>query len=292
MERRFRLAAQALAAHRLDARAAEWDGTRCDVVAADPNDAYGRRVLEIARRRGTPALEIGMATPAIETGATVARLTRALHELLRGASPDAAMAAEAEHGSATANGIVRLATDPALAGIDVEARLQDLVVWLLPKSGRVLGATMSDLLRARERLTQSHWSLLPVADRRRAKPPGEVATSLDAFLLQSAWQARAQLPPFPQDVVGLRDWPDLGSASALVEALAVVQALQRAPATAAELARRCGLPDVDVGACLWAFKAAGLLSGRVAAPIQSAVPQRKIGGLIARLAAHFGLTRP
>jgi len=292
MEQRFRLATRALAAHRMDARAAEWDGTRCDVVAIDPNDAYGRRVLDIARRRGTPALEIGLATPIVESGATVARLTRALHELLLGASRGEAAAVEAQRRSATANAVVRLATDPSFAGVDLEARLQDLVVWLLPQSGRVIGATMSDLLRAREKIAQADWSLVPIGGRQRAKPPGDVATSLDAFLLQGAWLARTQLPPFPQHVVALRDWPDLGSASELVEALAVVGVLQRAPATAAEIARRCNLPDADVGACLWALRAAGLLSGHVAAPVQFTAPPGRAGGLIARLAAHFGLTRP
>jgi hypothetical protein len=306
MEQRLRLATTALAAHRMQARASEWDGTRCDIVAADPTDAYGRRVLDIARRRGTPALEIGPTTALYEPGANVARLTRALHELLLRVSGNAR--APSVHASTTvplaqhANmpALVRLALDPALAGIDVEARSQEVrsqnvVVWLLPSTGRVLSATVSDQLRARERLAVKEWSFTPITERQRAAPLGEVNASLDAFLLQGAWQARAELPPFPGNEVGLSDWHDLGSDAALVEALKVVQVLQRSRSSAAVIARRCGLAQRDVDACLWAFKAAGLLENT--APATVTVPAAVMvaanrGGMLSRLAAHFGLSRP
>lgn len=306
MEQRLRLATTALAAHRMQARASEWDGTRCDMVAADPTDAYGRRVLEIARRRGTPALEIGPTTALYEPGATVARLTRALHELLLRASAPRAPSVHVpapmppvQHASMPA--LARLALDPALAGIDVEARSQEarsqnVVVWLLPSTGRVLSATVSDQLRARERLAVKEWNFTPITERQRAAPLGEVSASLDAFLLQGAWHARAELPPFSGNEVGLSDWPDLGSAASLVEALKVVQVLQRSRSTAAGIARRCGLAQRDVDACLWAFKAAGLLDDEKA-PVPATVPAAVMvaanrGGLLSRLAAHFGLSRP
>ncbi|WP_395679198.1 hypothetical protein [Dokdonella sp.] len=306
MEQRLRLATTALAAHRMQARASEWDGTRCDMVAADPTDAYGRRVLEIARRRGTPALEIGPSTALYEPGATVARLTRALHELLLRASGNARapllQAPAAPHMQlASMPALVRLALDPALAGIDVEARSQEarsqnVVVWLLPSTGRVLSATVSDQLRARERLAVKEWSFTPITERQRAAPLGEVSASLDAFLLQGAWHARSELPPFSGGEVGLSDWPDLGSAASLVEALKVVQALQRSRGNAAGIARRCGLAQRDVDACLWAFKAAALLddaneSAPAAVPAAVLVAANR-GGLLSRLAAHFGLSRP
>jgi hypothetical protein len=306
MEQRLRLATTALAAHRMQARASEWDGTRCDMVAADPSDAYGRRVLEIARRRGTPALEIGPTTALYEPGANVARLTRALHELLLRASGSArapsvhAPTAVPHVQHADMPALVRLALDPGLAGIDVEARSQEVrsqnvVVWLLPSTGRVLSATVSDQLRARERLAAKAWSFTPITERQRAAPLGEVNASLDAFLLQGAWHARAELPAFPADEVGLRDWPDLGGAASLVEALKVVQVLQRSRSTAAGIARRSGLAQREVDACLWAFNAAGLLESNVPAP--AAVPAAVVaasnrGGLLSRLAAHFGLSRP
>ena len=312
MEQRLRLATTALAAHRMHARASEWDGTRCDMVAADPTDAYGRRVLEIARRRGTPALEIGPSTALYEPGATVARLTRALHELLLRASGNARaplLQAPAPAPASTPTRIashvdmpalVRLALDPAIAGIDVEARSQEVrsqnvVVWLLPSTGRVLSATVSDQLRARERLAVKEWSFTPLTPRQRVAPIGEVNASLDAFLLQGAWHARAELPSFPAQEVALSDWPDLGSAASLVEALKVVQLLQRSRGSAAGIARRSGLAQRDVDACLWAFKAAGLLDGDDA-PAHATVPVAAMiaanrGGLLSRLAAHFGLSR-
>lgn len=294
MEQRVRLAANALAAHRVQARAAQWDGTRCDIVAADPGDEYGRRVLEIARRRGTPALEVGSAARTAEQGTTVARLTRALYELLRGSDGNApSTSVPGFSAAAGTSGLVRLAGDEALAGRDVEARLRNIVVWLLPESGRVLSATVSDQLRARERLAaDADWTFTPLAaGSQRGEPPGEVSTSLDAFLLHAAWQARAQLPEFPSRDIALRDWLDLGAAAALVEPLAVVQALQRGPATVTQIARRTGIAEKDAGACLWAFKAAGLLHDRaaVAPPPETAKP--RIGGLFTRLAAHFGLLR-
>lgn len=291
MEQRLRLAANALAAHRVQARATQWDGTRCDVVAADPGDEYGRRVLDIARRRGTPTLEIGASPWTAEAGTTVARLTRALHDLLRrsdrspSASPDAADIA------ADACGLVTLAADDELAGRDVEARHQNIVVWLLPDSGRVLSATVGDQLRAREQLaTSADWTFSPLATgRQRDNPPGEVSTSLDAFLVHAAWHARAHLPAFPSRDVALQDWPDLGAAAALVEPLMVVRALQGGPATVTQIARRSGIAEADVGACLWAFKAAGLLHDRAAPMPSPAAAKHGSGGLFSRLAAHFGL---
>jgi len=287
MEQRLRLATQALAAHRLQARAAAWDGTRCDIVAADPHDAYGRRVIDIARRRGTPVLEI------VEALATVARLTRALHDLLLRAAPPAtqstATAAPTTSASSTpaSSPLLRMATDPALRGADVELRRDGAVVWLLASTSRVVSASVSDRLRACEQLASNAWSIAAIGDRQRSRPPGEISASLDAFLLMGAWSARAHLPSYPDDDVGLRDWPDLGAAGTIAEALVVVQSLQRFRGTPERIAHRHGLARTDVDACLWAFQAAGLLD-RSATP--SAVPPpTRPGGLFSRLAAHFGL---
>lgn len=291
-EQRLRLATNALAAHRMQARASEWDGTRCDIVAADPADAYGSRVLEIARRRGTPALELG--TGAAEPASTVARITRALHDLLQRRRTDGAMAASHATAAATpgaTGGIVRLALDASLAGIDLEATSQGAVVWLLPTSGRVVSSSVSDQLRARERLALPGWTFAPIAERSRSRPPGEVSASLDTFLLHAAWHAREQLPAFPERAVSLAMWPDLGSAPSLVEPLVVLQHLQRGHLSPEALAQRSGVARQDIDACLWALKAAGLLDeprSQTSAPVEAP----RTSGLLARLAAHFGLRRP
>ncbi|MGN6520140.1 MAG: hypothetical protein ACTHK2_12025 [Dokdonella sp.] len=279
MEQRLRLATQALAAHRLQARAAAWDGTRCDVVAADPRDAYGSRVLDIARRRGTPVLEV------VEAVATVVRLTRALHDLLS-KSPSLSTPAAVPVPPA-ASPLLRLATDASLRGVDVELRRDGAVVWLLCTKGRVVSASVSDRMRACEQLATGDWSLAAIGDRQRTRPPGEISASLDAFLLTAAWSARASLPPYPDEDVGLRDWPDLGGAGSIAEALVVVQSLQRFRGTPGTIAHRHGLARAEVDACLWAFQAAGLLDR--AAAVEFAAPPPRNGGLFSRLAAHFGL---
>ncbi|WP_257389018.1 hypothetical protein, partial [Tahibacter caeni] len=58
-EQRVRIAAQLLAAHGGEARVGAWDGTRCDLVVLNADDGYGRHVLDIARRRGVPAVAFG-----------------------------------------------------------------------------------------------------------------------------------------------------------------------------------------------------------------------------------------
>ena len=49
---RVAAAARALAAHAIQARLSDWDGTRCDLLVANADDGYGRHVIEIALWRG------------------------------------------------------------------------------------------------------------------------------------------------------------------------------------------------------------------------------------------------
>ncbi len=201
LEQRLRIAANALAAHRLQARASRWDGTRCDIVAANPSDAYGRRVLEIARRRGTPALELGPTELKGEPSVTVARLTQILHEMLRNADGNLQPDDPSEHATTSSTcGLVQLAGNAQLAGRNVEARYRSTRIWLLPESGRVLSASLSDQLRAREQLAvSSAWSFTTLtADSLRGEPPGEISTSLDSFLLLAAWQPVRNCRPSPR----------------------------------------------------------------------------------------------
>lgn len=294
LEQRLRLAAGALAAHGIEARANAWDGTRCDAVIADPQDAYGRRVLDLARRRGTPTLELSSAA-AVDPSTNVRGLTRTLYEMLGQNKKDSSAISVANSTTdAERSGLVRLATDKSLTGNDVEARLDNMVVWLLPRSGRVISATLSDQLRARERMTSSGWTFSPLPARQRTQTLGDVSASLDSFLIQAAWASREHLPTFPAKQVSLSDWPDLGGAAALVEPLAIAQALLRAPTNCREIARDQDLSESMVGACLWAFQAGNLLEDSAlpvsATAARSTVPHAP-AGLFARLAAHFGLAR-
>ena len=53
IERHVRLAVSLLGAHQLHARLSPWDGTRCDLLIASSEDAYGAQALDLACRRGT-----------------------------------------------------------------------------------------------------------------------------------------------------------------------------------------------------------------------------------------------
>ena len=51
-EQRLQLAASLLGAWRMRARITPWDGTSCHLLVADVDDAYGRRAMALAARRG------------------------------------------------------------------------------------------------------------------------------------------------------------------------------------------------------------------------------------------------
>lgn len=306
-EQRMRLAATALAAHRLRARASAWDGTQCDIVAVDIGDGYGRHVIEIADRRGTPVLAIGDTDDIgngdhtrIAAAANVSMLTKALYRMLlqagrvsHGSPVDEPREAVVE--AATVPALIRLVTDPQLAKLDLEAKIHDTTLWLLPSAGRVLSATVSDRLSACGKFGLDDWTFTALDEPRRAHPPGEVSASLDVFYLQAAWQIRSRLPPFPNSRCNLLNWPDLGTAPDFVDVLRIVQLLQRGNLRADEIVESCGTSAQDVSACLWAFSASGILAAQESEPRRPPVAASRPGllstGLLSRLAAHFGLSR-
>ena len=322
-ERRVRLAASALAAHQIKAAATEWDGTRCDFVLADASDTYGQHVIEIARRKGFGVFAFGDRTDTaadgviwLHTHTNVATLAGALRDALIArqssghpktpahGNPDAtdtarpetqdhvvANAGPAQWSSDTA-GLVRLATDRTLMQQDLEATVHGRTIHLLPSAGRVLATSLSDLLGARERLCDGGWTFAPLSAKRNTLPAGEVSAGLDVFYLYGAMRGRQHLPPIPAVRYGLRDWPDLGTAPDLIDALRVVRALQRVNVAPSEIAAICSVPEADVVACLWAFSAAGLLTRNDQEPapaVPTIVPAKPPSGLMGRLAAHFGL---
>lgn len=302
VEQRVRLAAETLAAYRIEARASDWDGTQCGVLVAGSDDAYGRRVIDIARRRGISVLAIGAAVDDADktlavSEATIVAIARGLRALLEArSSSDAprrgdAVAPPRKDAEPAACALTRLAIYPTLAGVDLEASIHGTTVWLLPSAGRVLSATVADQLRARDRLGSDDWNFTPLRERTRLI--GEISHSLDSFYLQGAWAARARLPAFTATGVRLRDWPDLGGASDIVDALRVVKALQRGNGNLGRIVAATDVAEADVSACLWAFRASGILQfdhGLQAPATRDARPRAQ-PGLLARLAAHFGLSR-
>lgn len=306
VEQRVRFATQALAAHRIRAHASPWNGTQADVVVVNADDGYGRRVMEIAQRRGTPVLALG-GVPDLEAeaalrpeAATVAAIAKSLRDLLalRREPPSAASASAKTRPARVspvepACALTRLATDPRLANLDLEATFQGTTVWLLPSSGRVLSANVGAQLHARAMLGQDGWRFAPLDGPRRANPIGTAAGSLDAFYMQGAWTARSKLPDYPETSTSLREWPDLGGAAEIVDALKVARVLQRGSASPERIRDESGVGGAEVSACLWAFSASGLLERRVAMPAAAVPAQGRPArtGLFARLAAHFGLLR-
>lgn len=306
---RLRISASALAAHRMQARAEPWDGTQCDVVVVNADDAYGLHVLDIARRRNVPVLVLGSDESVVAdarlspSSATVAAITRALHELLSAPKAEAAktpaaglpfVSAEAVVPPGPSIGLTRLVLEPKLARADIKATISGMTIWLMPGIGRVLGASVGELLHARAMLGEDGWNFRPLEPGGRVEhPPGTLSQSLDAFLLQGAWGIRHKLPAFPETTVHLREWPDLGSAAEIIEALKVVKVLQRGSASPSEIVAESGVAAADVSACLWAFSASSILErrDRVQPRAASAVLSPSKPGLFARLAAHFGLAR-
>lgn len=292
VERRVRLAASALAAHRVTANASAWDGAQCDAVVLDGANAVGKYVLRLAQQRGIPVLDVRpRGDSVVESVANIVWLTRSLRELLR--ARVFADVARAGAGDDAQPALLRLASDASLRGVDLEAHQSGTRIWLLPSSGRVVSVAVSDRLRAQGQFGAADWSFQPVPRHSGWRVPGEVSSSLDAFYLQAAWQQRGSLPPFPAGQYSLREWPDLGTAEEFVGALKLVQVLLRRRADADELARSSGLSPDEVCACLWAFKASGILSGQAAEvpPAPAHRPRPAFAGLWGRLASHFGLAR-
>lgn len=307
MERRVRLAARTLTAHHIDARVEPWEGWRCAAVVLDSADAYGRRVSELATRHQVPVIGIGADgadahVRALPADASVTVLARTLLGVCvpeqaapdatsastRGAAPQPAPAGEARE-SASAGVFEALArTQP---DDDVELRSGTRAVYLLKSRGRVLARSLSDILLTRDRLGDGtvSWRTLAKGE---APPAGvEVASSLDAFLTGAALRHADGLPAYPERACALADWPDLGSAPDAVEALQLAGRLLRRAATPSVAAAATSLPQRTVSALYWAYAAGGLFTDAGPAFAAVAAPKPRPDGLLARLAAHFGLGR-
>ena len=294
-EQRVRIAAQLLAAHGGQARVGAWDGTRCDLVVLNADDGYGRHVLDVARRRRVPAVALGpLRADAAADGLVVAEgsaasLAATLWRLVGVAVADTA-AKTPRSTRADLAGLLRLAETP-LRGADVRATVAGRSIVLRPSVGRTRGRTLSDLLAARDHLGDGGWQFEALAPGVDDAMPSDSAMSLDAFLLTGALRTRVALPPFPDGEWALRDWPDLGAAADLVAGLRLAQRLRRAAATPRALAEGAGVARELADACLWAFRAADLLTETAAPVPRTTAPPPVVRQLLNRLAARFGLAR-
>lgn len=301
VEQRLRLAGQLLAAYQIRASMSGWDGTKCDVLIADPADGYGSHTMAIAQRRGIPVLALANTplanTEGIQVLATespVARLVEAIKGMgQKSSSPKATVRSDTQ----SLPGIVQLAESSSAAGRDIEARIDDARVAIFVAEGRVQAATQQDIDGACAKVCSSGWKVHPLAASAAPIPAAMVSMSLDVFLLRGVSHSPDSLPAFPDGHYALNHWPDLGSAPDLIDALRVARALRRGCASLSAIIADSELPPKVVLACLWAFQAGGLIerigdapSGHDATPTAAAKPAGG-GGLLARIAARFGLSR-
>ncbi|NOT86788.1 MAG: hypothetical protein HOP03_01235 [Lysobacter sp.] len=294
-EQRIRIAAILLAAYRIRAQVRTWDGTRCGALVADVSDAYGRQAVALAKRRGTPMLLFGADGQAPEPGIALTTeanpapiLAQTLRELLGAVEPVDGQAIAA--GGPTP-ALCRLA-EPEFSGRAVDATYGGRIVRIRPEAGRVYAPTFSDLLSARDSFASAEWHLSTADGETPATDDGGANRSLEAFLLQAAFQGRDQLPAFPPGRYQLKEWPDVGSAPELVGALKIAKLLLREAASAEELLACSKVGARDINASLWAYRAANLLDAQGESAGGEPPPRPSAGafsGILARIASRFGL---
>ncbi|WP_133818542.1 hypothetical protein [Tahibacter aquaticus] len=304
-DQRVRIAANLLGAVRIEAKLSPWDGTRCDVVIVNADDAYGRRVMELAQKRGigllayaSQAIHFDKASQCHVAEGTAVFLVSALRCVIdaarkhdSAASPGTAAAspAPARHGNFSA--LMELTHD-AWRGRDIDADIAGRRISIRASRGRVMAGTLSDMLAARDALGKCAEPHGFTAVPERRPGIGEISWSLDAFLVDGALRCRQSLPTFAGSAYSLRDWPDLGSAGETLTPLRIASWLQQRSGSVQERAKKAGIGADEVNACLWAFHASNLLviGEPPAAPAPpAALPARVATPLLSKLAARFGL---
>lgn len=305
-EQKVSIAARLLGAQRIDAKISHWDGTRCDVVVVNADDSYGQQVAALARKRGTglvayskQAFDGEDPTHCHAKDGTAAALSAVLLSVVaavrssgESTSPSLAPALRAPARVNDASALLCLADDE-WRGRDIETDISGRRISIRASRGRVVARTLSDMLAARDALGRAaapHKFSLAV-DRQHVA--GEVAWSLDAFLVSGALRSKESLPVFDGTAYAIRDWPDLGSVPESATPLRVASWLQQRSGSVRERAQQARLPADEVNACLWAFRASNLLVIGETPPNATQLAARpKYAGtsLLAKLAARFGLT--
>ena len=310
IERRVQLAANGLAAFQLNVKASPWDGTRCSILVADADDTYGLTVIDVARRRNMNIVAFTRQVDCRETwaawvepGSSIASLTKILRKVLVAGTgddvadvvgrlaPDNVALLMPDTNLASSPGIVRLALDESLRNTNLIATHGGRTLLLKLRSGRVLASSLSDMLFVRDHICDGGWKFVAM-DAARLSAEFEIGASLDSLFLESTLRMQDKLPGFPDGRYWLRDWPDLGQASELVNSLSIVRLLMRGKVSAGQLCKQSGLGANEVSACLWAFCASGLLQRTGFATQPSPPPPSGTGRfttLMSRLASHLGL---
>ncbi|MDQ8038283.1 MAG: hypothetical protein REI12_12735 [Pedobacter sp.] len=291
-EPRARLAAQLMAAFKFEARISAWDGTRCHVLIADADDAYGARCIEQAARRGISVLALsqnGNSGPETvsktEASVPAAILARQL----------AAMLEEKNNQSSPAiagNGLVMLAMVPTLGSGIFTAQLKQHRIIINRQTSRVYARTQEELLAAQNDLGLPNWDFSPSTASELASTC-QYSMALDAFCVLSALQGIGRFPDLPEKHYTLSDWPDLGLAVDVPNIFNLIRLLQKTPVTATEATAKSGMDALEATALLWALNASGVLVEGSAAAIPIAAPRSEKSppelSFLNKLMQRFGL---
>lgn len=305
-DQRVRIAANLLGAVRIEAKLSPWDGTRCDVVIVNADDAYGRRVMELAQKRGisllayaSQAIHFEEASQCHVAEGTAASLVSALRHVIDAArkhdcaaNPISTAASSDPGRRSTVSALMELTHD-AWRGRDIDADIAGRRISIRASCGRVMAGTLSDMLAARDALGKHAEAYGFTVVPERHPSIGEISWSLDAFLVDGALRCRQSLPTFAGSAYALRDWPDLGSACETQAPLRIASWLQQRSGSVLERAKKAGIGADEVNACLWAFHASNLLvigEPRATPTSPAAQTVRVATPLLSKLAARFGLS--
>lgn len=266
-EPRARLAAQLMAAFKFDARISAWDGTRCHVLIADAEDAYGARCIEQASRRGISVLALSLhgnlgpenanKTLSSAPAATLAKQLAALLEEKNNQSSPAV----------AGNGLVMLALVPTLANGLFKAELRGHCILINRQTSRVYAHTESELQAALNELCLPNWDFGRATDKDLTELC-QHSMALDAFCVMAALQGIGRFPDLPEKTYLLSDWPDIGHAVDVPNIFNLIRLLQKGPIAARHAIAQGGMDTLEATALLWALTASGVLKeGREAAVI-------------------------
>lgn len=291
--KRVKMAATLLAAYGARARVSAWDGTRCHLLVAAGDDAYGQRALALAERRATPALTVLDIAP-VDASTTVGRDTPAAH-LVKMFSQLLGLADTSESGPSeiALDSLVCLLAGPRYRGQLVTATRGSAVVMLDPGAGKVYAASHSDLLHVQDRLCEGDWTVWSGNPRRFPQENG-AAAGMEPFLIAATQRGKAALPAFPAGPCWLETWPDLGCLPSMLKLMQLTRMLTREATTPHALAEKAGdIASVqEVNAFLWALSAANLLKLE-AKVVESKAPRRRTvgNGIWTAIARRFGLSQ-
>ena len=299
LQKRLRLAAGLLQAHKIEGSLRPWDGTRCDCAIVAADDLYGERIQNYARRKQIPVLAITRAndrfdpaTATIGEHAPINVYVRALLNLLKAeAKPAAPAQATAASVTSRTAGLIVLAQALSRQTGDLVMALDRVEIGICPSTGTIHATSVEVLLQARQLLGQPGWQLREAAGRQFANGHGE---SLDIFMIRAGIHHGEALPLFPLEGSRMRCWPDLGTAPDLIEPLRVASLLAKGHRDLQKVAGLTGIEPVQASGILWGFQAAGLIvpdQQKMPSPHPKTASNDRLpaSGLFQKLAARFGL---